>query len=73
MVQVQSTWIPVIDRNPQKSVENIFLAKAMDYQQAEQRDCRSPKSPAHLTLAVHQPSGVRTQVYLADPIQGLMG
>ena len=28
MVQVQSTWFPVIDRNPQKFVPNIFLAKA---------------------------------------------
>ena len=43
MVQVQSTWFPVIDRNPQTYVENIFLAKASDYQRAEQRVFRSPK------------------------------
>ncbi|MCK7476642.1 MAG: hypothetical protein M0C28_03090 [Candidatus Moduliflexus flocculans] len=29
MVQVQSTWFPLIDRNPQTFVENIFLAKAV--------------------------------------------
>ncbi len=34
MVQVQSTWFPVYDRNPQRYVENIFLAKPQDYQAA---------------------------------------
>jgi putative CocE/NonD family hydrolase len=55
MVQVQSSWFPVIDRNPQKYVENIFLAKSSDYQQAEQRIFRSPKHPSHVTLAVRKP------------------
>ena len=54
MVQVQSTWFPVIDRNPQKYVENIFLAKSSDYQRAEQRVFRSPKFPSHVTLGVRQ-------------------
>ena len=31
MVQVQSTWFPLIDRNPQTFVPNIFEAKASDY------------------------------------------
>jgi len=31
MIQVQSTWFPVIDRNPQKYVPNIFEAKAADF------------------------------------------
>ena len=31
MVQIQSTWFPLIDRNPQKFVPNIFEAKATDY------------------------------------------
>lgn len=31
MIQIQSTWFPVIDRNPQKFVPNIFEAKASDY------------------------------------------
>jgi len=37
MIQVQSTWFPVIDRNPQKYVPNIFEAKETDYIKAEQR------------------------------------
>lgn len=37
MIQVQSTWFPVIDRNPQKFVPNIFEAKDGDYIKAEQR------------------------------------
>jgi predicted acyl esterase len=52
MVQVQSTWFPVIDRNPQKYVENIFLAKASDYQAATQRVFRSPQFPSHVTVPV---------------------
>jgi hypothetical protein len=32
MVQIQSSWFPVYDRNPQTFVPNIFLAKPADYQ-----------------------------------------
>ena len=35
MLQVQSTWFPLIDRNPQTFVENIFKATAADYQPGE--------------------------------------
>ncbi|MDB4925671.1 CocE/NonD family hydrolase [Mucilaginibacter sp.] len=37
MVQVQSTWFPIIDRNPQKYIRNIFDAKESDYQKATQK------------------------------------
>ncbi|WP_128544463.1 CocE/NonD family hydrolase [Larkinella soli] len=37
MIQVQSTWFPLIDRNPQKYVENIFKAEASDFQKATHR------------------------------------
>ena len=37
MIQVQSTWFPLIDRNPQKYVPNIFEAKESDFIKAEQR------------------------------------
>jgi len=37
MVQVQSTWFPIIDRNPQKFVPSIYQATAADYQKATQR------------------------------------
>jgi putative CocE/NonD family hydrolase len=36
MIQIQSTWFPVIDRNPQKYVPNIFEAKESDFIKAEQ-------------------------------------
>ena len=37
MVQVQSTWFPLIDRNPQKFVPSIYEAKAEDFVSATQR------------------------------------
>jgi len=37
MIQIQSTWFPLIDRNPQKFIANIFEAKESDYIKAEQR------------------------------------
>jgi uncharacterized protein len=52
MVQVQSTWFPIIDRNPQKYVPNIFEAKAADYQKATQRIYRSKKYPSNVELPV---------------------
>jgi putative CocE/NonD family hydrolase len=39
MVQVQSSWFPVIDRNPQKFVPNIYKAQRSDYIKATQRVC----------------------------------
>jgi hypothetical protein len=52
MVQVQSTWFPIIDRNPQKYVENIFLAAGSDYQSATQRVYRSERYPSHIVLPI---------------------
>ncbi|MES2129711.1 MAG: CocE/NonD family hydrolase [Pseudomonadota bacterium] len=37
MVQIQSSWFPLYDRNPQSFVPNIFLAKPADYIKATQR------------------------------------
>ncbi|MET0310074.1 MAG: CocE/NonD family hydrolase [Sphingomonas sp.] len=39
MVQVQSSWFPVIDRNPQTFVPNIYKARPEDYQKATQKVC----------------------------------
>jgi hypothetical protein len=50
MVQVQSTWFPIIDRNPQKYVDNIFLAKDTDFQTATQRIYRSTRFPSYIAL-----------------------
>ncbi len=52
MVQVQSTWFPVIDRNPQKFVPNIFLAQASDFIAATQRIYRSGARASHIALPV---------------------
>jgi predicted acyl esterase len=52
MVQIQSTWFPVIDRNPQKFVPNIFLAKETDFQKATQRVFRSGSSATNIALPV---------------------
>ncbi len=49
-VQVQSSWFPVIDRNPQKFVKNIFEAKDADYQKAEQKIYHTPKFPTYISL-----------------------
>lgn len=52
MVQVQSTWFPLIDRNPQTYVENIFLAEASDYRPATQHIYRSGPHASHIVLPV---------------------
>ena len=41
MVQIQSSWFPLYDRNPQTFVPNIFFAKPSDYQKATQRVYRA--------------------------------
>ena len=52
MVQVQSTWFPLIDRNPQKFVPSIYEAKASDYVKATQRVYTSQEHPSFVTLPV---------------------
>ena len=52
MVQIQSTWFPVIDRNPQKFVASIYKAAASDFVPATQRIYCSPDLPSHLVLPV---------------------
>ena len=52
MVQVQSSWFPVIDRNPQKFVPNIFLAKESDFQSATQRIYRTGRQASHIALPI---------------------
>jgi putative CocE/NonD family hydrolase len=52
MVQVQSSWFPIIDRNPQKYVPNIFEAKAGDYQSATQKVYHTPKFASCIALPI---------------------
>jgi predicted acyl esterase len=57
MVQVQSTWFPVIDRNPQRFVPNIFKAKDSDFQKATQRIYRSGRQTSHILLPIKTQTG----------------
>jgi uncharacterized protein len=50
MVQVQSTWFPHIDRNPQRFVPNIFEAKPADFQKATMRVFHTADKPTRLEL-----------------------
>jgi putative CocE/NonD family hydrolase len=52
MVQVQSTWFPIIDRNPQKYVPNIFEATDSDYVKTTQRIYRTKQYPSSVELPV---------------------
>jgi len=52
MVQVQSSWFPMIDRNPQRFVPNIFNAKAGDFQTATQHIFHSNQHPSYLAVPV---------------------
>jgi putative CocE/NonD family hydrolase len=52
MVQVQSSWFPLYDRNPQRFVANIFDAKASDFRAAEHRIWRSSRHPSHVEVQV---------------------
>lgn len=55
MVQVQSSWFPLIDRNPQRYVPNIYKAKDRDFVVATQRVYRSPQFPSHIAVSVVTP------------------
>ena len=52
MVQVQSSWFPLIDRNPQKFVPNIYLAKDAVFIAATHQVHRSARYPSHLEVSV---------------------
>jgi putative CocE/NonD family hydrolase len=52
MVQIQSTWFPLIDRNPQKFVPSIYKAVASDFIPATQRIYCSRTMPSHVVLPV---------------------
>ena len=52
MVQVQSSWSPIIDRNPQTFVPNIFLANDGDFRAATHRVYRTPQYPSRVDVPV---------------------
>jgi putative CocE/NonD family hydrolase len=50
MVQIQSSWFPLYDRNPQTFVPNIFLANPEDYKKATQRVYHAPGQASFIEL-----------------------
>jgi uncharacterized protein len=52
MVQIQSSWFPLYDRNPQTFVPNIFWAKPEDFQKATQRVYHSEEQSSYIELPV---------------------
>jgi predicted acyl esterase len=52
MVQVQSTWFPLIDRNPQTFVPNIFEARESDFRPATVRVSRSASQASGVVVPV---------------------
>ncbi len=55
MIQVQSTWFPLVDRNPQKYVDNIYRADAKDFVKATQRVYRTKQQPTSVRVGVLPP------------------
>jgi len=51
MVQIQSSWFPLFDRNPQKFV-NIYQARDEDFQKATQRVYFSRDYPSYIELKI---------------------
>ncbi len=54
MVQVQSSWFPLVDRNPQNFVPSIYEAREADFQKATHRLWRSRDLPSHIQVQVLQ-------------------
>jgi putative CocE/NonD family hydrolase len=52
MLHIQSTWFPLVDRNPQKFVPNIFLADDADFERATHRVHRTKDRATRLKLNV---------------------
>jgi predicted acyl esterase len=57
MVQVQSSWFPLYDRNPQKFVPNIFWAKPADFQKATQRVFTAGRQQSWIELPLVRAQG----------------
>jgi putative CocE/NonD family hydrolase len=55
MVQIQSSWFPLYDRNPQTFVPNIFWAKPGDFRKATQRIYHSPQESSFIELPLAGP------------------
>ena len=52
MVQIQSSWFPLVDRNPQSWVDNIFEAEEKDFIRVENTIHRSPEHPSSIEVGI---------------------
>ena len=52
MIHIQSSWFPLVDRNPQTYVDNIFLAEEEDFIKATQRVYRSSQRPSQVRVGI---------------------
>jgi len=57
MVQIQSTWFPLYDRNPQTWVPNIFRAKPGDFKAQQHRIWHTSQRPSRIELSEFDSSG----------------
>ncbi len=55
MIQIQSTWFPLVDRNPHHYVDNVFLADEEDFVKATQRVYRSSEYASRIDVTVLLP------------------
>ena len=53
MIQIQNSWFPLVDRNPQKFV-NIYECSEEDFSKATQRIYHDSKFPSHLKVSILQ-------------------
>ena len=67
MVQVHSTWFPLVDRNPQKYVPNVYFANDDDFIVATQRVYRSGSVRAKFAWARCRPSRMRRTEGVSPP------
>ena len=52
MIQIQSTWFPLVDRNPQKFLPNIYQAADADFVKATHKVYRSKEQPTRIEVGV---------------------
>jgi len=52
MIQIQSTWFPLVDRNPQSYVDNVYLAEERDFIKATQRVYRGGAHQTRIEVGV---------------------
>lgn len=57
MIQIQNTWFPLVDRNPQQYVANIYLAEESDFIPATQRLYRGEPHRSRIRVGVLGPGG----------------